>query len=58
MIDGKEFFGDDASLALKNLPAEVVDKIQVFDKLSDQAQFTGFNDGNTSKTINIVTKRA
>lgn len=57
LIDGKEFFGDDASAALKNLPAEIVEKIQVFDKLSDQAQFTGFNDGNTSKTLNIVTKR-
>ncbi|MDP2388102.1 MAG: outer membrane beta-barrel protein [Bacteroidota bacterium] len=57
LIDGKEFFGDDAALALKNLPAEIVDKIQVFDKLSDQSQFTGFNDGNTSKTINVVTKK-
>ena len=56
MIDGKEFFGDDAVIALKNLPAEVVDKIQVFDKLSDQSQFTGFDDGNTKKTMNIVTK--
>lgn len=57
LIDGKEFFGDDANAALKNLPAEIVEKIQVFDKLSDQAQFTGFNDGNTTKTLNIVTKR-
>ncbi|HEY1039402.1 MAG TPA: outer membrane beta-barrel protein [Bacteroidia bacterium] len=57
LIDGKEFFGDDAALALKNLPAEIVDKIQVFDKLSDQSQFTGFNDGNTTKTLNIVTKK-
>ena len=55
-VDGKDFFGDDATAALKNLPAEVIDKIQVFDKLSDQAQFTGFDDGNSSKTINIVTK--
>ncbi|MBJ7428881.1 MAG: outer membrane beta-barrel protein, partial [Bacteroidia bacterium] len=55
-IDGKEFFGDDVALALKNLPAEVVDKIQVFDRQSDQAQFTGFNDGNTIKAINITTK--
>ncbi len=55
-IDGKEFFGDDVALALKNLPAEVVDKIQVFDRQSDQAQFTGFNDGNTVKAINITTK--
>ncbi len=56
LIDGKPFFGDDASLALRNLPAEVIDKIQVFDRLSDQSQFTGFDDGNTDKTINIVTR--
>ncbi|MFZ4797913.1 MAG: outer membrane beta-barrel protein [Bacteroidia bacterium] len=55
-VDGKEFFGDDVTLALKNLPAEVIEKIQVFDKQSDQSQFTGFNDGNTQKSINIVTK--
>lgn len=55
-IDGREFFGDDATAALRNLPSEVVDKIQVFDRLSDQAQFTGFDDGNTQKAINVVTK--
>jgi hypothetical protein len=55
-IDGRELFGDDASAALKNLPAEIIDKIQVFDRLSDQAQFTGFEDANTAKSINIVTK--
>ncbi len=55
-VDGQEFFGEDAVLALRNLPAEVVDRIQVFDRMSDQAQFTGFNDGNTEKTINIVTR--
>ena len=55
-VDGKDFFGDDASAALKNLPSEVVDKIQVFDRLSDQAQLTGFDDGNSVKSINIVTK--
>ena len=57
-IDGKDFFGDDASAALKNLPSEIVDKIQVFDRLSDQAQLTGFDDGNSQKAINIVTKTA
>jgi len=56
LIDGKEFFGEDATLALKNLPAEIVEKIQVFDRLSEQAQFTGIDDGNTTKTINIRTK--
>ena len=55
-VDGREFFGDDATAALRNLPAEVIDKIQVFDKLSDQAQLTGFDDGNSQKTVNIVTK--
>ncbi|PQA52858.1 TonB-dependent receptor domain-containing protein [Siphonobacter curvatus] len=56
LVDGREFFGDDASLALKNLPSEVVDKIQVFDRLSDQSQFTGFDDGNAERTINITTR--
>ncbi|MEP7238715.1 MAG: outer membrane beta-barrel protein [Ferruginibacter sp.] len=55
-VDGKDFFGDDATAALKNLPASIIDKIQVFDKLSDQAQLTGFDDGNSQKTVNIVTK--
>src|SRR6476620_5455076 len=55
-IDGRDFFGDDATAALRNLPSEVVDKIQVFDRVSDQAQFTGFDDGNTTKSINIVTR--
>ena len=56
LIDGEEFFGDDATAALKNLPAEIVAKIQVFDKESDQAQFTGVSDGNEAKALNIVTK--
>ncbi len=55
-IDGRELFGDDATAALKNLPAEIIDKIQVFDRLSDQAAFTGFDDGNSQKGINIITK--
>lgn len=56
LVDGKQFFGDDANAVLKNLPAEVIDKVQVFDKKSDQSQFTGFDDGDSQKTINIVTK--
>lgn len=55
-VDGRDFFGDDATATLRNLPAEIIDKIQVFDRLSDQAQFTGFDDGNTQKAVNIVTK--
>lgn len=56
LVDGEEFFGDDASIALKNLPAEIIDKVEVFDRLSEQARFTGFDDGNRDKTLNIVTK--
>lgn len=55
-IDGRELFGDDATAALRNLPAEIVDKIQIFDRLSDQAQFTGIDDGSTTKGLNIITK--
>jgi hypothetical protein len=57
LVDGKPFFGDDPTLALRNLPAEVVDKIQVFDQMSDQAQFTGFDDGQSVKAMNIITRR-
>lgn len=56
LVDGKPFFGDDPNAVLKNIPAEVVEKIQVFDQQSEQAQFTGFDDGNSAKTINIVTR--
>ena len=57
LVDGKPFFGNDPTAALKNLPAEVIDKIQIYDEQSDQAKFTGFDDGETSKTINIITKK-
>jgi hypothetical protein len=56
LVDGKPYFGDDPNAVLKNIPAEIIDKIQVFDKKSDQAQFTGIDDGNTTKTINVITK--
>lgn len=55
-VDGKEFFGTDPNVALNALPAEIIQKIEVIDAKSEQAQFTGFDDGNTTKTINIVTK--
>jgi hypothetical protein len=56
-VDGKEFFGSDPLLATKNLPADMIDKIQVIDQMSDQAQFTGVDDGNREKVINITTKK-
>ena len=55
-VDGKEFFGEDVSTAIKSLPAEAVDKIEVFNKLSDQAEFSGMDDGEGYKAINIITK--
>ena len=57
LVDGKEFFGNDPKMATKNLPADAVDKVQVYDKLSDQAQMTGFDDGSSEKTINLKLKK-
>lgn len=56
LVDGKEFFGNDPKVATKNLPADIVDKVQVFDRKSDQSQFTGFDDGNSERTINLTVK--
>lgn len=56
-IDGREYFKDDIAMALKNLPANIINEIQVYDHLSDYAKLTGFDDGNTKKAINITTKR-
>ena len=57
LVDGKEFFGNDPKVATKNLPADAVDKVQVYDRQSDQAQLTGFEDGNYEKTINLKLKK-
>lgn len=58
LVDGKTFFGgNDPLMATRNLPPDVIDKIQVFDDLSDQSKFSGFDDGNRVKTINITTKK-
>ena len=57
LVDGRPFFGNDPNAALKTLPAEVVEKIQVYDKESEQSQLTGVSDGQTTKTINIITKK-
>ncbi len=55
-VDGKNYFRDDPATALSSLPADVVENIQVFDELSDDAKFSGVDDGERVKTINIVTK--
>ncbi len=56
LVDGKQFFGQDPKTALTTLPAEVVDKIQIFDDQSEQSKASGVDDGTRVKTINIVTK--
>ncbi|MDR6566153.1 Outer membrane receptor proteins, mostly Fe transport [Chitinophaga ginsengisegetis] len=57
LVDGKPFFGNDPKLATKNLPANIIDKVQLIDRKSDQAQFTQIDDGQTEKTINITIKK-
>jgi len=56
LVDGEEFFGDDPTLVTRNIRADMVDKIQLYDKKSDQAAFTGVDDGKTQKTINVKLK--
>jgi len=57
LVNGKRFFNDDPKLATRNFPPDMVEKYQIFDDLDDQSKFTGFDDGNRVKTLNIVTKR-
>ena len=56
LIDGKEFFTDDPKIALKNLPAKMIDKLQVIDQKSEMAQMTGFADGEDETVINLTVK--
>lgn len=56
-VDGKEFFGNDPKVATKNLTADMVDQIQVFDDMSEQARFTKIDDGSRTKSINIKLKK-
>jgi hypothetical protein len=57
LVNGREFFTGDPKLATKNLDADAVDKVQVFDKKSDRAEFTGVDDGNSEKAINLKLKK-
>ena len=56
LVDGREFFGDDPSVALENLPADAIEQIAVYDKESDMAEFTGIPDGEEERTINLKLK--
>jgi hypothetical protein len=53
-VDGKEFFGKDPKVATKNLPAKAVEKVQVYDKKSEEAEFMGIDDGVRDRTINLI----
>lgn len=53
LVEGKKFFGDDTQMATKNIPANMIDKVQVVDQKSDMAQLTGFDDGDTERVINL-----
>ena len=57
MLDGVDFFRGDVGMALKNLNADIIDRVEVFDKKSDYAELTGFDDGNSHKAVNIRTKK-
>lgn len=57
LVDGKPFFGNDPKMATRNLPADIIDKIQLFDQASEQSSFSGVDDGDREKTINITTKK-
>ena len=54
LVNGRPFFGSDPSAAMRNLPADVVDRIQVYDRASDQSEFSGFDDGQAQKTMNFI----
>jgi len=56
LVDGEEFFGDDPTIATQNIQANAIDKVQVYDKKSDQANFTGIDDGQRTKTLNLTLK--
>ena len=56
-IDGKKFFGDDVQTATKNIPAEMIEKIQVIDEKSEMAKLTGFEDDETERIINLSLKK-
>jgi hypothetical protein len=56
-VDGKEFFGTDPKLATKNLNADMVDQIEVYDDMSEQAKFNKIDDGSRTKAINLKLKK-
>ena len=56
LVDGKEFFASDPKIATQNLPADAIERVQVYERKSDMAEFTGISDGDEETTINLVLK--
>lgn len=56
LVDGKEFFSNDPKVASENLPAKMIEKLQVLDQKSDMARLTGFDDGEEQTVINLVAR--
>ncbi|SIQ98111.1 TonB-dependent receptor [Pontibacter lucknowensis] len=57
MIDGKRYTGEDVTSAMRNISSDMIENVQIFDAQSDQAAFSGFDDGNRLKTINFITRK-
>ncbi|MDR0421859.1 MAG: outer membrane beta-barrel protein [Proteiniphilum sp.] len=56
LVDGEEFFNDDPKVASKNLPAKMVEKLQVLERRTEMAQMTGFDDGEEENVINLLVR--
>ncbi len=57
LVDKEEFFGNDALSIVQNLPADIADRIQIYEERSEQARFSGFDDGRERRVLNIVTRK-
>ena len=57
LVDGKPFFGGDPKMATRNLPADIIDQVQLYDQQSEQANFSGIDSGERQRTLNLVTRR-
>lgn len=56
-VDGKEFFGNDPKMATKNITADMIDQVEVYDDMSEMAKFNGMDDGSRTKAINLKLKK-
>ncbi len=57
LVDGKEFFGDDPTVASRNLPVDMVDRLQVVNRKSELSRITGVDDGEDETVINLTVKK-